>query len=122
MKLACFGAGEKSRILRRTIQEYGSYEIKYFIEDSCFSKIGTRFDDCEVVSVYKMKKLYQENKIDGVLISTAYHKRTVQDMIISCEKQKIPEGHIYLAKYNILGGAKKSAQYCHIRNLCKFSI
>lgn len=95
MRLVCFGAGEKSRELRKILRGgYSGYEVEYYVEDSNFSKIGTIFDSCEVISVYTMKELYRKNKIDGALISTAYHKRTVQDMIIACKKQGLSDNDI----------------------------
>lgn len=104
MKLACFGAGEKSRELREKLRKYNDYEVKYYVEDSNFSKIGTVFDGCEVISVYTMEKMYQTGQIDGVLISTAYHKRTVQDMITACENRGLSQDDIYLVKINFIRG------------------
>ena len=55
-----------------------------------------------VISAYKMGDLYASGEIDGVVISTAYHKRTVEDMIKACIKNGIRDSDIYLVKNRVL--------------------
>lgn len=100
--LVCFGAGEKSRHIRQLLQKYNGCQIKYYVEDQAFSKIGSEFDGLDVISIYRMQQLYKEAVIDGVVISTAYHKRTVQDMVETCVRLGLRDADIYLVKNNVL--------------------
>ena len=51
MDLACFGAGEKSRYVRRLILRHSNHRVLYYVEDQRFEKIGTKIDDMDVISV-----------------------------------------------------------------------
>lgn len=67
-----------------------------------FSKIGTVYDNAEVISIYRMGDLYADGSIDGVVVTTAYHKRTVEDIIKACVKIGIRDEDIYLVKNKVL--------------------
>lgn len=96
--LVCFGAGEKSRHIRQVIQQFSSKRVLYYVEDQAFSKIGTIFDGLKVISIYKMKELYEAQIVVGVVISTAYHKRTVEDIIETCVSMGIRDEDIFLVE------------------------
>lgn len=98
----CFGAGEKSKYVRKLLEEHTNIKIDYYVEDQAFSKIGTTLDGLEVISIYGLKKQYENGTIAGVIISTAYHKRTVEDMVRSCVGIGIKDEDIYLVRHNTL--------------------
>lgn len=115
-KIVCFGAGEKSKRIKALIEDAHEAEVVGFVEDSAFFKIGMSIDGVEVISIYNMAKKYKRNEIDGVVISSAYHKRTVQEMIMACEAQNIDENDIYLVNHNKIAGAKDETKVLTPRN------
>lgn len=65
MNLVCFGAGEKSRRVRSIIEKYSSHSVVNYIENQIFAKIGSIFDGLEVISIYKLKQLYENGAVGG---------------------------------------------------------
>lgn len=65
MNLVCFGAGEKSKYVKNLIQQNSSHHVLYYVENQLFHKIGTEYDGLEVVSIYKLKHLYESGAWGG---------------------------------------------------------
>ncbi len=105
MKTALFGAGEKSRKARGVVEECVSDRVVAYIENSNLRKIGGILDDLPIISIASAKRMYDNGEIDGISITTEYHKKTVEDMIRACRNIGICDNDICLIGINVLRGA-----------------
>ena len=105
MRIALFGAGEKSKYAKTILEKY-EHNVLYYIEDSNFAKIGLDIEGIPVISIFSVAKYYRQGEIDAVVITTEYFKRTVQDMIASCQKIGIADKDICLININLLRGGE----------------
>jgi len=120
MKLACFGAGTKSECVKDIIEKYTDNSIGYYVEDQEVSKIGSILSGKKVLSLYQIADEYLQGGIQGIVITTEYHKNTVQEMIEACKNVGIADEDIYLVPINIIrkGYAKEKESVIVPYNKC----
>lgn len=102
MKLVCFGAGAKSEKVQQLIQNKSNDQVLYYVENQVFEKIGTCLNGIEIISIYSMADKYKSKEIDGVVITTEYHKHTVEEMIQACVQMGIRNEDIYVVPFDTL--------------------
>lgn len=104
MKLLIYGAGAKGVQLKNIIEKHlkDTHEVQGFVENRVFSKLGKLLENKPIYSIYQLKKLYENNEIDGICIPTSYHRQDVREMIRFSKEMGLPETDIYMTSINIL--------------------
>ena len=104
---AIWGGGNKSLEVLRLIKENGlNIGCRYFVEGKNLNKVGDDWEtDCgnvKIISIFKLKELYDNGKISGVIYPTTYHVFDWIDIQKHCLELGIPKDRVFGVPLDII--------------------
>ena len=103
------------------------YETVCFVESANKDKVGTTREGLPVVSVDGLSELYKIRKVEKIVISGDYHKKTCEDMIHLSKDVGIVDDDICIVSNTVLRTGKinaydRFAPYRKLRQIYKLHI